>query len=164
MNFKRSYLFLGIFIFILSFSLYDIIVDIRDGLTWKHLSHEIGIVFFSSILIIYQIKLMFKNEVTIKNIKTDNLELSSENIKIKSELKKLSGKFQEVIDEQLKIWNLSASEMDIAKFILKGLNMKEIANIRNTSEATVRQQAMHIYKKANVNNRQEFIAFFLEDL
>lgn len=107
---------------------------------------------------------MFKNEVTIKNIKTDNLELSSENIKIKSELKKLSGKFQEVIDEQLKIWNLSASEMDIAKFILKGLNMKEIANIRNTSEATVRQQAMHIYKKANVNNRQEFIAFFLEDL
>ncbi len=46
---------------------------------------------------------------------------------------------------------------------MKGLSMKEIAAIRNTSESTVRQQATSIYRKANVHGRQEFIAYFLED-
>lgn len=164
MKSKNPFIFLTIFCFIFLISLVDIIVDIKDGLSWAHLSHEIGIVLFTSVLIIYQIKLLLNNENTIREIQGGIVELSDENLKIKKELKKLSGKFQEVIDEQLNQWNLSSSEIDIAKFILKGLNMREISKIRNTSEATVRQQAMNVYRKANVNNRQEFITFFLEDM
>ena len=77
---------------------------------------------------------------------------------------KAMGQLHELIDQQLVVWQLSVSEKDISKLILKGLNMKEIAQIRKTSEATVRQQAMNIYRKANVHSRQEFIAYFLEDL
>lgn len=68
------------------------------------------------------------------------------------------------IDEQLEHWNLSLAEKEIALFLVKGMSLKEIAALRNTSEKTVRQQASQIYAKAQLENRAELAAFFLEDL
>ena len=48
--------------------------------------------------------------------------------------------------------------------LLKGLSHKEIAAIRNVGEATVRQQAGSIYRKAGLEGRRDLAAFFLEDL
>jgi DNA-binding NarL/FixJ family response regulator len=45
-----------------------------------------------------------------------------------------------------------------------GLSHKEIAGIRATSETTIRQQSLAIYRKAGLHNRSELSAFFLEDL
>jgi DNA-binding NarL/FixJ family response regulator len=42
--------------------------------------------------------------------------------------------------------------------------MKEIADIRQTQEKTVRTQATTIYKKSGLSGRQELSAFFLEDI
>ena len=42
--------------------------------------------------------------------------------------------------------------------------MKEIADIRGSSEITVRQQASQIYKKCSLAGRLELSAFFLDDL
>lgn len=161
---KEHTFFLIIFTLIIILTLTDIILDLKDGLSWSHITHEIGIVLLASCFIFYLIKLMRKKNIEINQTKITLLNLSNENKAIKENIKKLSGQLQEVIEQQLTTWLLSTSEKDVGKLILKGLNMKEIANLRNTSEATVRQQAMAIYRKANVNSRQEFIAFFLEDL
>lgn len=48
--------------------------------------------------------------------------------------------------------------------MLKGFSHKEIARIRSTSEATIRQQAAAIYQKSNLGGRAALSAFFLEDL
>jgi DNA-binding NarL/FixJ family response regulator len=40
----------------------------------------------------------------------------------------------------------------------------EIAALRSTSEATVRQQARSTYEKSGLNGRASFCAYFLEDL
>jgi hypothetical protein len=48
--------------------------------------------------------------------------------------------------------------------ILKGLGHKEIAALRATSDATVRQQAQAIYRKAELPGKTAFSAYFLEDL
>jgi DNA-binding NarL/FixJ family response regulator len=48
--------------------------------------------------------------------------------------------------------------------LLKGLSHKEVAIIRDVSDATIRQQARSIYQKAGVAGRHELAAFFLEDL
>jgi DNA-binding NarL/FixJ family response regulator len=48
--------------------------------------------------------------------------------------------------------------------MLKGLSHKEIARVRATSEATVRQQAASVYRKSGLSSRAELSAFFLEDL
>jgi DNA-binding NarL/FixJ family response regulator len=44
------------------------------------------------------------------------------------------------------------------------LSHKEIAALRATTEATVRQQAQAIYRKASLPGKTAFSAYFLEDL
>lgn len=68
------------------------------------------------------------------------------------------------IDRQLQVWQLSEAEHEVALLLLKGLSHKEIAEIRNVGEATVRQQAGSIYRKAGLGGRRDLAAFFLEDL
>ena len=68
------------------------------------------------------------------------------------------------IDKQFEQWGLTAAEREIALLMLKGLRHKEIANVRGTSERTVRQQALTIYRKTGLDGRADLTAFFLEDL
>ena len=68
------------------------------------------------------------------------------------------------IDEQFEQWSLSQAETEIARLLLKGLALKEIAAIRKVSERTARDQARAVYRKSSLANRNELAAFFLEDL
>lgn len=70
----------------------------------------------------------------------------------------------EAIDEQFKLWNLTEAEREVALLLLKGLSLKEIAQIRATSERTIRAQARSLYAKAGLSGRAALSAFFLEDL
>lgn len=70
----------------------------------------------------------------------------------------------QAIDHQLERWGLSAAEKEVALLLLKGLSHKEIAGIRGVNEATVRQQAAALYRKAGLEGRHDLAAFFLEDL
>ena len=68
------------------------------------------------------------------------------------------------IDHQFMRWGLSPAEKEVGFLILKGLSFKEAAEIRKASERTVRQQAQDIYRKSSIAGRNEFTAWFLEDL
>ena len=68
------------------------------------------------------------------------------------------------IDSQFDRWALSSAEREVGLLLLKGLALKEVADARQTSERTVRQQALSIYRKAGLSGRAELSAFFLEDL
>jgi DNA-binding CsgD family transcriptional regulator len=68
------------------------------------------------------------------------------------------------MENQFREWGMTAAERDVGLLILKGLNHKEIAALRRTSEATVRQQAQAIYRKADLPGKTAFSAYFLEDL
>lgn len=68
------------------------------------------------------------------------------------------------IDAQLDGWRLSPAEKDVAFLLLKGLGLREIADLRGTHEKTVRAQSASIYAKAGLAGRSELAAFFLEDL
>ena len=70
----------------------------------------------------------------------------------------------EAIDRQFDRWALTAAERDVALLQLKGLRHKEIAVLRKTSERTVRQQALAVYRKSGLAGRTDLAAFFLEDL
>lgn len=70
----------------------------------------------------------------------------------------------EHIARQLDAWGLTQAEAEVALAVLKGLSHKEIAVLRGTSEATVRQQARSIYQKSNISGKAAFSAYFLEDL
>lgn len=68
------------------------------------------------------------------------------------------------IESQFATWNLTAAEADVAGLLLKGASLREIAGLRRTSEATIRQQAQSVYRKSGLGTRSELAAYFLEDL
>jgi DNA-binding CsgD family transcriptional regulator len=68
------------------------------------------------------------------------------------------------IDTQFDAWHLTSAEADVAGLLLKGASLREIAVLRRTSEATIRQQAQNVYRKSGLASRAELSAFFLEDL
>jgi DNA-binding CsgD family transcriptional regulator len=70
----------------------------------------------------------------------------------------------QAIDRQFERWSLTPAEREVALLQLKGLRHKAIAELRNTSERTVRQQALTVYRKAGLSGRSDLAAFFLEDL
>ncbi len=68
------------------------------------------------------------------------------------------------LGRQFQRWGLSAAEEEVALLLLKGLSHKEIAAVRGITEATARQQAGAIYRKAGLSGRSDLAAYFLEDL
>ena len=70
----------------------------------------------------------------------------------------------EAVDRQFDRWELTEAEREIALLLLKGFSLREIAALRETSERTVRQQSLGIYRKSGLGGRAELAAFFLEDL
>ena len=70
----------------------------------------------------------------------------------------------QAIDRQFDRWGLSPAEREVALLQLKGLRHRAIAELRHTSERTVRQQALAVYRKSGLNGRSDLAAFFLEDL
>jgi DNA-binding CsgD family transcriptional regulator len=95
--------------------------------------------------------------VALDSTRTDLLEWRSKASEVLEGLGTL-------IDRQFAEWSLSSAEREIGLLLLKGLSLKAIAELRETSERTVRQQALSIYRKAGVAGRAELSAFFLEDL
>jgi DNA-binding NarL/FixJ family response regulator len=61
-------------------------------------------------------------------------------------------------------WYRSSSEKEVALLLLKGLSLKEIAQLRETAEKTVPAQSVAIDSKSGLAGRSELSAFFLEDL
>jgi DNA-binding CsgD family transcriptional regulator len=80
--------------------------------------------------------------------------------KVQSHLAGLKG----AMDKQFQAWGMTAAEREVGLLILKGLSHKEIAVLRATTDATVRQQAQSIYRKAGLPGKTAFSAYFLEDL
>jgi DNA-binding CsgD family transcriptional regulator len=68
------------------------------------------------------------------------------------------------VDRQFQRWALSPAEKEVALLLLKGLSHEEIDEVRSITEATARQQATAIYRKAGLSGRNDVAAFFLEDL
>jgi DNA-binding CsgD family transcriptional regulator len=80
--------------------------------------------------------------------------------RVQSHLAGLKG----AMDQQFQAWGMTTAEREVGLLILKGLSHKEIAALRATTDATVRQQAQAIYRKAGLPGKTAFSAYFLEDL
>lgn len=69
--------------------------------------------------------------------------------------------FHDNILEHFEKWNFTKAEAEIGLLILQGLSLRLISQKRGTSETTIRQQALSLYKKASVEGRHELSGFFL---
>ena len=150
MNFKNLFPIIVLFAAAVFFA-YDIAADfIDDDEGLLHIFVEL-IVFLAITLVLYR---------EICSLRQLKAELSEE----RTRTARLSGELMAVMRSQFARWNLSNSESEIALLLVKGLSMKEIADVREVKEKTIRQQATSIYAKSGYAGRHELAAHFIEDL
>jgi DNA-binding CsgD family transcriptional regulator len=134
-----------------AFFAYDILVDLLTGIdSTAHIVVEMLVFIAISLVLGYEItRVRQLNQVIVQE---------------RSKTARLAGEMLEVMRGQFAIWQLSASEADVALLLIKGLSMKEIAAVRNVKEKTVRTQAASVYAKSAHAGRHELAAHFIEDL
>ncbi len=101
-----------------------------------------------------------EKETLIRDLRVARVEGEAWRRRAQNFLKGLS----EAIKSQFDDWNLTPSEREVGLLMLKGFSHNEIANLRGTTEATVRHQARAVYQKSGMPGRSAFCAYFLEDL
>lgn len=79
-------------------------------------------------------------------------------------LRRAAGAFQDLLEERFAEWALTPAERDVALFAIKGMSTTEIAELRATSEGTVKAQTNAIYRKAGVTGRTQLLSQFIDDL
>jgi len=135
----------------MSFFAYDIVIDVlNDGDSYLHITIEL-VVFIAISIVLF---------IELKHVSQLNKEIRVE----QSKTARLAGELLAVMHDQFARWALSPSEVEVAILLIKGLSMKEIADVRDVKEKTVRHQSTSIYAKSGYAGRHELAAHFIEDL
>lgn len=142
----------------------DLATDSNEGVVIWHVLVEGGAGLASLFGIFYFMKGSYNLQHKLSDSLNENIKLKKEAEDWKLEANKYIEGLSKSIDLQLTKWNLSQAEKEVALLLLKGLSLKEIAEIRNTTEKTARVQSIAIYSKSGLAGRSELAAFFLEDL
>jgi DNA-binding CsgD family transcriptional regulator len=156
---KDVVLFTMLFI-VIAINTSDFLKDIIEGDGWLHIILEIitvGLSIGGIFLLVRMINHRTHTDEYVQKIE-DNLSLT------RHKLQEIGREYSQHIQEQFEFWKFTRSEKEVALLILKGLSFNDIANIRQTKEKTVRQQASSIYSKSGVAGRHELTSWFLEDL
>ena len=153
-------LFLGIVLLIAL----DLVADWRRGTEGLHLGLESAVLLLAAAGL-WMLRARVRRELeAVRALRTRLAEVSACAESWRRETETLSAGLGRAIDAQFQSWKLSEAEHEVALLLLKGLSLREIAGLRETSERTVRQQSLSVYRKANLGGRAELSAFFLEDL
>lgn len=142
----------------------DLATDLSEGVRLWHAVVEGAIAVSAFIGILHLLRGSFSLKRSLAEQRRLSSLLQTEAVAWRAQSNKYLAGLSQTIDAQLSNWNLSVSEKEVAFLLLKGMSLKEIAEIRKTTEKTARAQSMAIYSKAGLAGRSELSAFFLEDL
>lgn len=149
----------------------DVVMDLRDGTPIEHVLTQaviLAVGLLGSLLFSYKLgRILVRSRELHGQARAleEQLRLTREEAaRFRAEAQDVMRGLGVAIDSQFERWSLSKAEREVALLLLKGLSHKEIAQLREVSEATARQQARSIYKKAGLTGRHDLAAFFLEDL
>ena len=143
---------------------FDMVGDYRAGTELPHLLTEGAVMALALVGV-----LLLWRQLSVAERRAERLSIDLEAARLETERfrdeahEALRG-LGEAIDRQFGRWNLTPAEREVGLLLLKGLTHKEIAEARSTTETTIRQQALAVYRKSGLRSRAELSAFFLEDL
>lgn len=164
MNQRERSVIAGILIIVAVLVGFDIFTDSREGVVLWHVLVEGFIGFVAVAGVFYVLRGTVKLRNRLRQEIEDFSAFKKEAEAWRADSRKYIDGLAQAIDQQLKKWNLTVAEKEVAFLLLKGLSLKEIADIRKTTEKTARVQSTAIYAKAGISGRSELAAFFLEDL
>lgn len=158
----------ALIIIVLGFTLianaYDLFTDLSHGVAEGHVLIEVAVILLTSLLIGWILYERVSQSREIQQLKALLSQADKTQAAASEYVVQARKQLREVIEHQFDDWQLTPSEKEVGWLLLKGLSAREIAEVRDTLEKTVRQQASSIYKKAGLNGRHAFSAWFIEDL
>lgn len=164
MNQRERFVVAGILCVVATLVGFDILTDSREGVVLWHILIEGTIGIIALMGVFYLLSGSFRLRRRLDQEIADFSAFKKEAAAWRAESRKCIDGLSQAIDLQLSKWKLTVAEKEVAFLLLKGLSLKEVADVRNTSEKTARVQSMAIYAKAGISGRSELSAFFLEDL
>lgn len=159
-RFRSAAIFLGI---VLLIGL-DLVEDWRRGSRGYHLGLESVVLVLAAIGLFLLRARIRQERADARALRVGLAEARAAAESWRRETEALAAGLGRAIDAQFQLWRLTDAEREVAFLLLKGLSLREIAGLRETSERTVRQQSLAVYRKAGLAGRAELSAFFLEDL
>jgi DNA-binding NarL/FixJ family response regulator len=155
---------IGLFGIIAALIALDLLSDYREGAEASHLAAEsVGMALaVAGVAILWQQLAVAERRADQLSVDLDAARREAE--RFRQEAREALRGLGDAIDHQFERWHLTPAEREIGLLLLKGLTHKEIADARSTSETTIRQQALAVYRKSGLRSRAELSAFFLEDL
>ncbi len=87
-----------------------------------------------------------------------------DNSRLQLRMGNVQKKFETLVADIFKDWQLTDAESEIAMLLIKGFSIAEISGIRETSEGTVKNQCSAVYRKAGVNSKQQLVSNVLDVL
>lgn len=160
---ERKYLALVLAVVVLFVGV-DLFTDSKEGVQINHLLVELSLAVAGCTGLFILLRDSFHKSRELTFSKEILIEKEKETERWKLESKKFIKGLSVVIDAQLDRWSLTPSEKEITLLLLKGLSLREIAEVRQTNEKTVRAQCVSVYSKSGMSGRSALSAFFLEDL
>lgn len=155
----------GLLLFIALCTVVDVIEDLTEGSSLAHVFGESFLILVCVGAGVYLWRRVAQTwRATNASINTQLTQASADAQRWREAHLNLSKGMFDAISRQLESWGLSAAEKEITFLLMKGLSFKEIADLRKTSEHTVRQQAATVYRKSGLDGRSHLTAFFLEDV
>ena len=135
----------------------DLLTDYREGVHWAHLAIEgaVLVAAVGGVLVLW--RQLYQSRADLAQARVEAERWRQEN-------RQLLAGLASAIDGQFRRWRLTPAESEVGLLLLKGLSHKEVAEVRRTSERTIREQARSLYRKAGLSGRASLSAFFLEDL
>ena len=150
---------------IIAFVSTELIEDLAAGESVFDSISELFVLVCGISFLLFRLRAELKqSQIQIQELHQDVTAANTEAKRWRQESTDLIAGLGRAIEVQFTRWGLSDSERDIALLLLKGLSHKEIAQVRKTSEKTVRHQATALYRKASLDGRAQLSSFFLEDL
>lgn len=159
---------IAFFAILVGLVVFDIIFDFSHGMQIKHLIVEVIVLFMALIGLNYFIsinsKASKKKARELAQLSSDLGQQKAEVTELKNQVKSYKNEIRSDIQTTFKKWKLTQAERDVSVLLLKGMALKEIAEIRKSNERTVRAQCSSVYKKSKLKGRSQFSSYFLDGI
>ena len=160
---KKDLVIIALLVLIMLFKLVDIVADVQLEIPAWHIAQESVLVLLTVIATLYLSRDLVRRSRQVKALAHRLAQADKQIDNLSSQMRTARQEYSLAVASQFDTWGFTKSEQQVAFLILKGLSFKEMAEVRQTKEKTVRQQASTIYGKAGVDGRHTFCAWFMED-
>jgi len=160
----RKLIILVFVFFALGDNVGEILVEIAGGQPMSEMIDDFLLFLIGPIVVIMIVAEYWEQHKALAKLRTDLEKSRGKLVQVDAESRNITNQYRHVMQKQFDVWKLTNSEQDVVLALLKGLSFREVAEIRDTREKTVRQQAANVYRKAGVAGRHELAGWFFEDL